>query len=214
MSDTRKVFDPFLNKEVEVSARLVNRLRGRYAVGPTLANGEPEFGWRQFEVPPIQEEAAGVIEALETTIEELKKQVYIPGSWYCPKCKFVLVQRTFNVPSGTVSVRDTPGDKCPNCNSPLWRCTWKQDSDEMHERAIEQMKRAEAAENLLESEKSFRERDKEEIKQLRVAIETLTNNTDNGALCLEINDLIARLGEAASEIGGLRRELESLKNGS
>lgn len=31
---------------------LVERLRGKYAVGPHLPNGNPEFGWRQFEAPP------------------------------------------------------------------------------------------------------------------------------------------------------------------
>jgi hypothetical protein len=62
--ETRTVHDPFLGKNVEISHRLVDRLRGRYAVGPTMPNGEPEFGWRQHEVPPIQKEAAAVIERL------------------------------------------------------------------------------------------------------------------------------------------------------
>ena len=63
-SETVKVSDPFLGKEVEVSARLVDRLRGKYACGPTMANGDPEFGWRKFDVPPIQHEAATEIERL------------------------------------------------------------------------------------------------------------------------------------------------------
>lgn len=64
MSETRIVHDPFLGKPVEISSRLIDRLRGRYACGPTMANGEPEFGWREFEVPPIQHEAAAEIEQL------------------------------------------------------------------------------------------------------------------------------------------------------
>jgi hypothetical protein len=40
---------------------LVNRLRGRYAFGPHLPNGEPEFGWKQFEATPINIEAADFI---------------------------------------------------------------------------------------------------------------------------------------------------------
>jgi hypothetical protein len=40
---------------------LVNRLRGRYAFGPHLPNGEPEFGWKQFEATPINIEAAAFI---------------------------------------------------------------------------------------------------------------------------------------------------------
>lgn len=49
--------------------------------------------------------------------------VYVPGLWRCAKCKFELVQATLNAVDGTVSARDTPGEKCPNCQSPLWRVT-------------------------------------------------------------------------------------------
>jgi|GEM_PF-5161672 len=64
MSETRTIHDPFLGKDVEISNRLVDRLRGKYANGPTTASGEPEFGWRQFQTPPIQHEAANEIERL------------------------------------------------------------------------------------------------------------------------------------------------------
>ena len=43
---------------------LVDRLRGRYPMGPHLPNGEPEFGWRQFGATPINLEAADEIEKL------------------------------------------------------------------------------------------------------------------------------------------------------
>jgi len=56
-----KVNDPFLNKTVTVSNKLTDRLRGKYACGPHLPNGNPEFGWRQFQAPPIQHEAADYI---------------------------------------------------------------------------------------------------------------------------------------------------------
>ena len=72
MSDTRTIHDPFYNKTVEISDRLTDRLRGRYARGPTMPNGEPEFGWATHEVPPIQHEAADRIEALETSLAEWK----------------------------------------------------------------------------------------------------------------------------------------------
>lgn len=49
--------------------------------------------------------------------------VYVPGLWRCAKCEFELVQATLNARDGTVSARDTPGEKCPNCQSPLWRVT-------------------------------------------------------------------------------------------
>ena len=63
--ETRTVHDPFMGKDVQISDRLVDRLRGKYACGPHLPNGNPEFGWRQFQSPPIQHEAADRIEALE-----------------------------------------------------------------------------------------------------------------------------------------------------
>jgi hypothetical protein len=60
------VHDPFHGKDVQISDRLVDRLRGKYAIGPHLPNGNPEFGWRQFQAPPIQHDAAARIEELET----------------------------------------------------------------------------------------------------------------------------------------------------
>lgn len=69
MTETKTMRDPFLGKDVEISARLTDRLRGRYAIGPTMPDGEPEFGWRQFETPPIQHEAAIEIERLQAIID-------------------------------------------------------------------------------------------------------------------------------------------------
>jgi hypothetical protein len=65
MTETRTVHDPFMGRDVQISNRLTDRLRGKYASGPHLPNGNPEFGWKQFEAPPIQHEAADRIEALE-----------------------------------------------------------------------------------------------------------------------------------------------------
>jgi hypothetical protein len=66
--ETRTVHDPFIGADVQISDRLVDRLRGKYASGPHLPNGRPEFGWRQFQAPPIQHEAAARIEALEAAL--------------------------------------------------------------------------------------------------------------------------------------------------
>lgn len=73
MSETRTVHDPFLGKDVQVSSRLLDRLRGRYANGPTMPNGEPEFGWREFPAPPIQKEAADQIELLTSALKAIKR---------------------------------------------------------------------------------------------------------------------------------------------
>ncbi len=72
MTETRKVFDPFLKKEVEIYDSLSLRLRGYYAVGPVTETNAPEFGWRQYgNPPPIQIEAANRIEELEKQNQEL-----------------------------------------------------------------------------------------------------------------------------------------------
>lgn len=71
MSDARTIFDPFLGKDVVIVDRLTDRLRGNYACGPHLPNGRPEFGFRQFQAPPIQHEAAAVLDALMRTLEKI-----------------------------------------------------------------------------------------------------------------------------------------------
>jgi hypothetical protein len=73
MSKTRTIHDPFLGKDVQISDRLVDRLRGGYACGPHLPNGNPEFGWRQFQAPPIQHEAAAEIDRLRAALQEAER---------------------------------------------------------------------------------------------------------------------------------------------
>lgn len=97
----------------------------------------------------VANEAADLIEAQAAEIERLRAEVYVPGQWRCAKCKFTLQQMNLNANTGTVTARDNAGDKCPNCNSPLWRATWKQDAHEMLDRATEQMERVKVAESEL-----------------------------------------------------------------
>lgn len=54
-----------------IHPNLLDRLRGQYAIGPHLPNGLPEFGFRQFEAPPIQHEAAAAIELLRAVLRDL-----------------------------------------------------------------------------------------------------------------------------------------------
>lgn len=72
--ETRTVRDPFLGVDAVISSRLTDRLRGKYACGPTLPNGEPEFGWRENWTPPIQHEAAARIEKLESEVATLTRE--------------------------------------------------------------------------------------------------------------------------------------------
>jgi hypothetical protein len=55
--------------------RLTDRLVGKYACGPTMANGEPEFGYRQFETAPVQHEAAAHILGLETSLHAAEQSL-------------------------------------------------------------------------------------------------------------------------------------------
>lgn len=136
MSEVRHATDPVSGERVEIRNDLTCRLRGQYANGQTLPNGEPEFGWRQFgEGVPIQIEAAAEIERLRAEIARLEPLVHVPGVWRCAKCDFRLIQSNLNASDGTVTARDTPGDKCPNCHSPLWRVTERQERIEAMELA-------------------------------------------------------------------------------
>lgn len=58
--------------------------------------------------------------------DDLARLVYVPGLWFCPKCKFELLQSNLNCSDGTVTARDQAGDKCPNCDTPLWRVSERQ----------------------------------------------------------------------------------------
>ncbi len=73
--------DPFTGKAVAISNKLTDRLRGRYASGPTLGNGEPEFGWRQMPTVPIQCEAADRIEALEAALRRINVLIDSPAKF-------------------------------------------------------------------------------------------------------------------------------------
>lgn len=72
MAETHTVYDPFKGELATISSRLVDRLRGKYAVGPTLENGEPEFGWVQNKPIAIQVEAAAEIERLQALLEDAR----------------------------------------------------------------------------------------------------------------------------------------------
>lgn len=80
MAEVRNLKDPFTGKNVEIRNDLTKRLRGIYASGPTLENGEPEFGWRKMaEPPPIQVEAAERIEKLEAALLALADAADVVG---------------------------------------------------------------------------------------------------------------------------------------
>jgi hypothetical protein len=97
---------------------------------------------------PLPEPAPGPREAevarLSADLAEAKSQLYVPGRWRCPKCNFGLTQ-----------MKD-PGEKCPNCDTPLWRVTEREAGDELAERCAEQMQRAIKAETDLAAAREWR----------------------------------------------------------
>lgn len=69
-------------------------------------------------------------EALKKRIEELEREVFVPGLWKCSKCNFELIQKTLCATTGNVGMHtDRNGGQCPNCNSNLWKVTYKALSD-------------------------------------------------------------------------------------
>lgn len=75
--------------------------------------------------------AADEIESLFKEVKQLEKLVYVPGLWRCPKCEFRLIQANLNACDGSVTARDQPGEKCPNCASSLWRVTERDNGNKL-----------------------------------------------------------------------------------
>lgn len=105
MSEVRHATDPVSGQRVEIRNDLVKRLRGQYASGPTMPNGEPEFGWRQFGEPkPIELEAAD-------EIERLSRPVIGPsGAQFCRACSCAMCRSYFSsTPNDIESSAPTQG---------------------------------------------------------------------------------------------------------
>jgi rubrerythrin len=83
------------------------------------------------------------VERLTRERDDLASQVYVPGLWKCAKCGFQLLQSNFNVSDGNITARNEPGDKCPNCNSPLWHVTERDAHNEIGKRLEGEFDRAE-----------------------------------------------------------------------
>jgi hypothetical protein len=84
---------------------------------------------------PLQEPKVSDLDAairrLRREVDRLTALVYVPGLWRCAKCEFQLVQANLNAGDGTVTSRNEPGDRCPNCNVPLWRVSEREAGNEM-----------------------------------------------------------------------------------
>jgi hypothetical protein len=94
-------------------------------------------------------ELGGMLERLEGKTADLEKLVYVPGLWRCAKCEFSLLQSNLNARDGSVTVRDEPGDRCPNCQSPLWRVTERRAGNDLADRLEAELERRRLAEAAL-----------------------------------------------------------------
>lgn len=86
-------------------------------------------------------------EFLQAEVARLEGLVYVPGLWKCAKCSFQLFQSSLNANTGAVSIRDDPGDKCPNCTTPLWRVTERQAGNDLVDRWRNELERTNTAES-------------------------------------------------------------------
>ena len=80
----------------------------------------------------VKSAALAALDAANKRADEAEAKVFCPGTWRCPKCEFVLLQRNLNALDGSVTARDEAGDKCPNCNNTLWRVSWEQEAREAY----------------------------------------------------------------------------------
>jgi len=70
-------------------------------------------------------------------IARLAQLAYVPGGWYCPKCKFQLTTSTLYAKSGTIGVNRKTPEACPNDGTPMLPQTWEADAKAMAERMPE-----------------------------------------------------------------------------
>jgi len=98
-------------------------------------------------------------------VAHLESLVYCPGVWRCAKCDFRLIQSNLNANTGTVTARNEPGDKCPNCGGPLWRVSERQERVEAMDMAEQQFMRADAAEKALAAIHAIFDREIDGAKQ-------------------------------------------------
>lgn len=98
---------------------------------------------------PAMREGADEIARLRSAVEALERQVFVPGLWRCAKCSFQLVQSSLNANDGSVRAADKPGEKCPNCNVPLWRVTEREAGTEAVKRAMAEIESANAMSRVI-----------------------------------------------------------------
>lgn len=85
-------------------------------------------------------------QALAREFKRMQGLIYCPGVLRCAKCDFRLI-KTKLTPSGAFANEEP--DRCPNCDVPMWRVTWKDEAHDAYKTAESQMDRALEAERKL-----------------------------------------------------------------
>lgn len=141
------------NVATDVTETVITRLREA-----TTVLDEP---FHREAVAATMIEAADHLSALQQQRDEA---IYVPHQWKCAMCGFVVSKMLLRASDGAVGIdRREIQDVCPNDGTSLTRVTWEESALESGERAIAEMKRAEAAEQ---------ERD-ETVQALKTAVRTI-----------------------------------------
>lgn len=100
-------------------------------------------------------------------IEALECKIYLPGQWSCPKCGFRLTQRTLHAADGCVSTRDQTGERCGNCDVPLWRVAALDEVNEAYQQANRAFDMRQEVIGRAEKAEAERDRLRAECERLR-----------------------------------------------
>lgn len=78
----------------------------------------------------------------EETVPDLYRLAFVPGSFRCPKCNFVLAKQTMFVGSGTIGISesDLDSEQCPNDGTDMVHVTWQERALELSDRLSEVIK--------------------------------------------------------------------------
>ncbi len=93
----------------------------------------------------------------------MSDEVYVPGVARCPKCEFRLVKTVLSAVDGSAGAGEVVGEKCPNCDVPLWRVSWKDEAQEYAAICDQQIERAEKFQKDASRYRWLRGRDLETI---------------------------------------------------
>lgn len=86
---------------------------------------------------------ADTAQVLAREFARMRSLIYCPGQLRCEKCDFRLTKIVLT-PAGAFANEEP--DRCPNCDVPMLRVTWKDEADQAYKVAESQMERALAAE--------------------------------------------------------------------